>query len=55
VVIVAYRRSSIVVADEVIYIEDGRVVARGTHDQLYQSVAGYRGLIEAYGQLEEPA
>jgi ABC-type multidrug transport system fused ATPase/permease subunit len=55
VVIVAYRRSSIVVADEVIYIEDGRVVARGTHDQLYQSVPGYRGLIEAYGQLEEPA
>ena len=55
VVIVAYRRSSIVVADEVIYIEDGRVVARGTHDHLYQSVPGYRGLIEAYGQLEEPA
>ena len=55
VVIVAYRRSSIVVADEVIYIEDGRVVARGFHDQLYQSVPGYRGLIEAYGQLEEPA
>jgi ABC-type multidrug transport system fused ATPase/permease subunit len=55
VVIVAYRRSSIVVADEVIYIEDGRVVARGTHEQLYQSVPGYRGLIDAYGQLEEPA
>jgi ABC-type multidrug transport system fused ATPase/permease subunit len=55
VVIVAYRRSSIVMADEVIYIEEGRVVDRGTHEQLYQSVSGYRGLIDAYGQLEEPA
>jgi len=42
-------------ADEVIYIEDGRVVDRGTHQQLYQTVAGYRSLIDAYGQLEEPA
>jgi ATP-binding cassette subfamily B protein len=55
VVIVAYRRSSIVVADEVIYIEEGRVVARGNHDVLYRSVAGYRSLIDAYGKLEEPA
>jgi len=55
VVIVAYRRSSIVMADEVIYIEEGRVVDRGTHEQLYQAVSGYRGLIDAYGQLEEPA
>ncbi|MEX2133634.1 MAG: ABC transporter ATP-binding protein [Acidimicrobiia bacterium] len=55
VVIVAYRRSSIVMADEVIYIEEGRVVDRGTHEQLYGTVAGYRSLIDAYGQLEEPA
>jgi ATP-binding cassette, subfamily B, bacterial len=55
VVIVAYRRSSIVMADEVIYVEEGRVVDRGTHEQLYQAVSGYRSLIDAYGQLEEPA
>lgn len=55
VVIVAYRRSSIVMADEVIYIEEGRVVDRGTHEQLYQAVSGYRDLIDAYGRLEEPA
>ncbi len=36
VVIVAYRRSSIVLADEVIYIEDGRAIDRGTHDELYR-------------------
>ncbi len=55
VVIVAYRRSSIVLADEVIYIEDGRVMDRGTHNQLYASSSGYRTLIDAYGHLEEPA
>ncbi len=55
VVIVAYRRSSIVLADEVIYIEDGRVIDRGTHKELYRSLAAYRSLIDAYDQIEEPA
>ena len=53
VVIVAYRRSSIVLADEVIYIEDGRVMDRGPHDALYRSLAAYRDLIDAYDQREE--
>jgi ATP-binding cassette subfamily B protein len=48
VVIVAYRRSSIVMADEVIYIEDGRVIDRGTHQRLYDSLPAYQGLIDAY-------
>lgn len=48
VVIVAYRRSSIVLADEVIFIEDGRVTGRGTHDVLYRSLPAYRQLIDAY-------
>jgi len=55
VVIVAYRRSSIVLADEVIYIEDGRVIDRGTHEELYRSLPVYRSLIDAYDQIEEPA
>ncbi len=55
VVIVAYRRSSIVLADEVIYIEDGRVIDRGTHEELYRSLPAYRSLIDAYDQIEEPA
>jgi ABC-type multidrug transport system fused ATPase/permease subunit len=48
VVIVAYRRSSIVLADEVIYVEDGRVIDRGTHESLYLSSPAYRRLIDAY-------
>lgn len=48
VLIVAYRRSSIVLADEVIFIDDGRVVGRGTHDELYGALPGYTALIDAY-------
>lgn len=55
VLIVAYRRSSIVLADEVIYIEDGRVIDRGTHDALYESLGAYRSLIDAYEEVQEPA
>ena len=55
VVIVAYRRSSIVLADEVIYIEDGRIMDRGAHDDLYQRLPAYRQLIDAYEQAQEPA
>ncbi len=50
VVIVAYRKSSIVLADEVIFIEDGRIVGRGTHAQLYASLPAYRSLIDAYDE-----
>lgn len=48
VVIVAYRRSSIVLADEVIFVNDGRVIGRGTHDELYRSLPEYADLIDAY-------
>ncbi len=52
VVIVAYRRSSIVLADEVIYLDYGRVIDRGTHDELYASLPAYRSLIDAYDSQE---
>jgi ABC-type transport system involved in Fe-S cluster assembly fused permease/ATPase subunit len=48
VVIVAYRRSAIALADEVIYIEDGTVVAAGRHDELLLAVPGYGRLLRAY-------
>lgn len=55
VLIVAYRRSSIVLADEVIYIEDGRVIDRGTHRRLYTTLPPYRKLIDAYETVQETA
>ena len=48
VVVVAYRRATIALADEVVYVEHGRVLARGTHDELLAASAGYRNLLTAY-------
>lgn len=48
VVVVAYRRATIALADEVVYVEHGRVVARGTHRELVASTPGYALLVNAY-------
>jgi ABC-type multidrug transport system fused ATPase/permease subunit len=48
VVVVAYRRATIALADEVVYIEHGRIAARGTHEELLVSSMGYRNLLTAY-------
>jgi ABC-type multidrug transport system fused ATPase/permease subunit len=48
VVVVAYRKATIALADEVVYIEHGRVVDRGTHDDVLGRTDGYRELITAY-------
>jgi len=50
VIVVAYRRSSIVLADEVVYIEDGRVLDHGTHQQLLDRSPGYAALLRAYDE-----
>ncbi len=48
VVVVAYRKATIALADEVVYIEQGRVIDRGTHDEVLSRTDGYRDLITAY-------
>ena len=48
VVMVAYRRSSIMLADEVFFISDGRVIGRGSHEELYRTLPEYAALIDAY-------
>ncbi len=52
VVLVAYRMATIALADEVIYLEHGRVVDRGTHEQLLARCQGYRNLVTAYEREE---
>jgi len=48
VVVVAYRQATIALADEVVWIERGRLVARGTHAELLAQVPGYGRLVQAY-------
>ena len=48
VIVVAYRVSSIALADEVILVEEGTVVARGPHDRLLDEVPAYAQLVTAY-------
>lgn len=48
VIIVAYRPSSISLADEVVFVEQGTVVAQGPPALLLDTVPGYARLITAY-------
>jgi ATP-binding cassette, subfamily B, bacterial len=48
VVVVAYRRATITLADEVVYVQHGRVLDRGTHEELLDRSGGYRDLVTAY-------
>ncbi len=48
VVVVAYRQATIALADEVVWIEHGRLVARGSHAELLARVPGYARLVQAY-------
>jgi ABC-type multidrug transport system fused ATPase/permease subunit len=52
ILVVAYRRATIALADEVVYLEHGRVVARGGHATLLGSVPGYANLVTAYERAE---
>ena len=51
VVIVAQRISTVLNADQIVVLDDGRVVGTGTHDQLMESCQEYREI--AMSQLSE--
>jgi ATP-binding cassette subfamily B protein len=50
-IIIAHRLSTIALADEIVVLADGRVAARGTHDDLLESNAVYREIYD-HGLLE---
>ncbi|GAA4600030.1 ABC transporter ATP-binding protein [Actinoplanes octamycinicus] len=52
ILVVAYRRATIALADEVVYLERGRVAATGTHAELMATQDGYRELVTAYEKAE---
>jgi ABC-type multidrug transport system fused ATPase/permease subunit len=49
--IIAHRLSTIALADEIVVLADGRIAARGTHDELLQTSPVYRDIYE-HGLLE---
>lgn len=53
VLIVAHRRSSIMLADEVVFLDGGRIIGHGSHAELLASVPGYARLLEAYDEDAE--
>jgi ATP-binding cassette, subfamily B, multidrug efflux pump len=53
VVVVAQRVSTIRDADEILVLEDGRVVGRGTHDELLAGCGTYREIVASQFSAEE--
>ncbi|BCY06663.1 multidrug ABC transporter ATP-binding protein [Actinoplanes sp. L3-i22] len=53
ILVVAYRRATIALADEVVFLDRGRVVATGTHAELMTFHAGYQALVTAYEKEAE--
>jgi ATP-binding cassette subfamily B protein len=49
-VVVAYRKATIGLADEVIHLADGRIADRGTHAELLERSPAYARLVNAYEQ-----
>jgi len=49
--IIAHRLSTISLADEIVVVNDGRIAARGTHDELLQTSEVYRDIYD-HGLLE---
>jgi ABC-type multidrug transport system fused ATPase/permease subunit len=44
--VIAHRLSTIALADEIVVLEDGRIAARGTHEELLESSELYREIAE---------
>lgn len=44
--IVAHRLSSILSADQILFFSRGRIIARGTHAELFETLPEYRRLVE---------
>jgi len=50
VLVIAYRKATIALADEVVYLKDGRVADQGSHSELLSRSPGYADLVNAYEQ-----
>ncbi|MFT4187272.1 MAG: ABC transporter ATP-binding protein [Aeromicrobium sp.] len=53
VLVVAYRKATIALADHVVHLAGGRVVDQGTHEELRERSQAYRDLVDAYDEARE--
>ncbi len=53
-IVIAHRPSTIALADTVLLLDEGRVAAQGTHDQLLASNAAYRDVLASWAAAPEP-
>ena len=54
-VIVAQRVSTIVSADQILVLEEGRIVGLGTHRELLETCPTYQEIVESQFVAEEAA
>jgi ATP-binding cassette subfamily B protein len=50
VIIIAHRLSSLMHADEILFLDKGRIVERGSHDELMAAGGRYRELYDLQAQ-----
>jgi ATP-binding cassette subfamily B multidrug efflux pump len=55
VVIVAQRVSTIIDADQIVVVEDGAIVGKGSHDELLETCPTYVEIVESQRSAEEAA
>ncbi len=55
VIIVAQRVSTIIGADQILVLDDGVIVGRGTHDELLESSETYREIVQSQATAQEVA
>jgi ATP-binding cassette subfamily B protein len=54
-IVVAQRVATIIDADQILVVEEGRITARGTHDELLRSSEAYAEIVQSQLSLEEAA